>query len=241
MATQTGRPPKSGVNAESRNAERFRREFRKWRDHCGATNRDVGIALEKHGLCGTSDGMVCVQNALTPSRKLTHEWARRLVAGLLLSAPARRPDPMCDEAPLVLLPLLVAMGAVRIAPPPPPAIFIPYSEIASFVAYIDREAAEEQLLGPKMRACLTKAMTVWLQNAAPRMALAWVNATHKTLGGKFSNERRLLDRIAGKAFGINYFDTFGVEWEPELEVLLSERPELMSHYAALLFTSKEKP
>jgi hypothetical protein len=235
-----GRPPKSGVEAESRKAARFRREFRKWRDRCGATNRDVGIALEKHGLCGTSDGMICVQNALTPSRKLTHEWARRLVVGLLLSTPGRSRDAMTDETPGALLSLLVAVGAVRTEPPALPAVFIPPSEIASLVAYFGREAAKGKVLGPKMRGCLTKAMTVWLQDAAPQMARAWVNATHKALGGTYSNERRLLDRIAGNAFGTDYFDAFGPQQEPELELLYSKRPDLIFHHAALLLTGKEK-
>lgn len=239
MALQTGRPPKSGVNAESRNAERFRRAFRKWRDQYGATNREIGATLEAYGLCGKSDGTTCVQNALAPSRKLTHEWARKLVAGLLLSQSARSCDAMADEAPAALLSVLVAIGAMRIKPPTVPAIFMPPSEVASLVAYIDQEATKAKVLGPKMRACLRKAMKAWLQSVAPQMARAWVNAADKAFRMGYSHDRRLLDKLALSSFGDDYLRALGAEQEPELKLLYESRPELV-YSTAILSMDKEQ-
>jgi len=52
------------------------------------SNHDIGKALDVYRLTGSkSPGATAVQNALIPGRKLTHDWAKRLVVGLFLAEP----------------------------------------------------------------------------------------------------------------------------------------------------------
>jgi hypothetical protein len=137
--------------------------------------------------------------------------------------------------------VLVAIGAMRIEPPAVPAIFMPPSEVAALVAYIDQKATKAKLLGPKMRACLSKAMRAWLQSAAPRMAHAWVSAADNAFRMGYSRDRRLLDKLAVSSFGDDYLRAFGIEQEPEFRLLYERRPELLYSTSVLSLMDKEQP
>lgn len=180
------RPFEPGFSA--RQAKRFRTAFHRCCAYYGATQADVGNALNDaiendrlrfRTLWGNFDGIKFVANAMVKSRRLTHRVARRLVIGLLLSKPAIAEsdrvaavggtDPVPDQAES----LLVELGARRLDRPAELPIFLAPRAAEKFAKWIGREAAKEVGVASTLRGRLERGLSKRLRDEAPRMVRAW--------------------------------------------------------------------
>jgi len=92
---------RADLGFSDKDGARFRDKFRLWREELGATNADIGAALDAHeelrGRGAEGTGARVVVNALNGSHRLTHEKARRLVVALFLTGSARISERKIDE------------------------------------------------------------------------------------------------------------------------------------------------
>ncbi len=222
-----------------REAGRFRRAFREWCDFYGATNSDVGKALndteelrpKPKGKAPDGDGQRAVANAMVKSRPLTHRAAIRVLVALLISEPAvdaanklakvSVPDPVPDKARN----LLVELGALDLNRPANPPVFVLPRGINALARNLADGAAEAAGIR-KGRDALAKGIAKRLRRDAPLMARDFCD-TLEQHGGTFGKRANpLIDRIAFELFGNDYVSARAIpSWGPAFEVLHRKRPE----------------
>jgi len=217
---QPGRPASPGFTAAQ--AARFRRIFRNQCAFIGASNMDVGNAVDEFGLAGKADGLTLLQNALSSTRKLTHRVARIIVAGLFLGDSGRRAERF-EKQKFALTTLGGALYAYR-AWDPHPAIpaFIPLEAV-------DRLAAHLAFGRPALR----KIVSERLRTDAPAMGQAWCERVRRTpIPGTTPRILEFIELIEGLVRA-----EFAIE-PPELmfslgrefDILHRERPDLTRHF-----------
>ncbi|MHB8703423.1 MAG: hypothetical protein ACYC8W_04665 [Candidatus Tyrphobacter sp.] len=233
------RKPEDGLS--QRKAERFRKAFRGYCNAYGATNADVGNALDTHaalrGRWAEEEAPKAVANAMLTMRKLTHRMVRRLVVALLLSEPALDSmeklavDPVPDEA----IDLLSELGALDRDNAPYPAAFIlprACSALARNLAESGAQAAgirkrrDELAKGIAKRLLddvvpMTRAFCDALEHAKAKQASTVNDSLALTLFG----DAYTLSRIAPSA------------WGPEFALLCRERPELALRFGIVVESS----
>ncbi|MHB1549593.1 MAG: hypothetical protein ACYCX6_00130 [Vulcanimicrobiaceae bacterium] len=225
MMGRPGRPASLGFTAAQ--AARFRRLFRNQRALVGASNRDIGRAINKFRIAGKADGLTVLQNALSPARKLTHRAARIIVAGLFLGDSVRTTGFFeIKRRQFALSTLGGALYGDR-AWDPHPAIpaFIPLDAVDSLAARLaDGRPALRKILSQRLRA------------EAPAMGRAWCERVRRTpIAGTTPRILEFIQRIEGLVraeFSVSNVEPPELMFSlgPEFGILHRERPDLTQDF-----------
>ncbi len=239
-----GRPLSSGLTDTQR--ARFQSLFRSQRVLLGASNVAIGAGIDAYPLAGDVDGLTIVQNALSPSRKLTYRQARIAVVGLFLSKPGRRSEIERDRVRAATLfarekgafntlaELLYASGAWA-DPRTELPVFVPLDVADKLAKRLVAAAVQRGLRSSETkRDTLADKLSQSLHDLAPQMARSWCDFVLRTrVARKTPQAFDFVEELARVGFADCYIapgreaSAFG----PEFEVLHRERPCLTAGMA----------
>lgn len=237
-------------------ARLFRKKFRDWRKFYGATNENIGAAIDRYSddLGARGDGTRAVTSALAGSRtRLTHRAVRRLFVALLLSRPARawwkklhRMDGLlCDPIYEGGMSLLSYLGAISFVRPPAVPVFLPLAAVDELARKCTFALFRRSRLGTEVKERKARLLARALREEAPEMTRAWCDAAQKSIRTSresfYLHLRAYIEALAQEAMGLSYIGPAQAPpMDRELVLLDRVRPSLSRYHAAIpIFQSED--